>query len=105
MLKVACVQAQESKRSGNLSPPIHGYQRSDSCETAQGWHECVEMCMELFMEFCSIADDARSLVLRNSTCIDCLFDLFWEEGFRNNVLKYILDLMKVSLYHNFVFSV
>ncbi|KAH9690313.1 BEACH domain-containing protein B [Citrus sinensis] len=94
VLKVACIQAQESKRLGSLSPSIHGYQRYDSRGTAQVWHQCVEMCMELFMEFCSIADDARSLVLRNSTCIDCLFDLFWEEGFRNNVQTYILDLMK-----------
>ncbi|KAL9450104.1 hypothetical protein AB3S75_011937 [Citrus x aurantiifolia] len=95
VLKVACIQAQESKRLGSLSPSIHGYQRYDSRGTAQVWHQCVEMCMELFMEFCSIADDARSLVLRNSTCIDCLFDLFWEEGFRNNVQTYILDLMKI----------
>lgn len=104
MLKVACIQAQESKRLGSLSPSILGYQRYDSRGTAQVWHQCVEMCMELFMEFCSIADDARSLVLRNSTCIDCLFDLFWEEGFRRNVQKYILDLMKVFLYHKFVFA-
>ena len=47
------------------------------------------------MEFWSIADDARSLVLHSSTCIDCLFDLFWEESLRNKVFKYIFDLMKV----------
>lgn len=98
VLKVACIQAQEAKRSGNTSPSIHSYQRSDSSETAQGWHQCMETCMELFMEFWSTADDARSFVLHNSTSIDCLFDLFWEEGFRNNVLKYILDLMKVFFF-------
>jgi len=53
--------------------------------------------MELFTEFLSIADDGRSLVLHSSTCIDCLFDLFWEEGLRSRVLKHILELMKVFI--------
>lgn len=94
VLKVACIQAEESWRSGNRSP-FHRYQISDSFETAQSWHRCMETCMDLFMKFWSIADDARSLVLHSSSCIDCLFVLFWEGSLRNNVLKYILDLMKV----------
>ncbi|XP_022773061.1 BEACH domain-containing protein B-like isoform X4 [Durio zibethinus] len=109
VLKVACILAQESKRSGNMSPVIennhlkgvtpHGHQRLDSTETVHSWTKCMETCMELFMEFFSVADDARNLVLRDSTCIDCLFELFWEEGLRDHVLRYILDLMKItSLY-------
>ncbi|KAH7524781.1 hypothetical protein FEM48_Zijuj06G0155600 [Ziziphus jujuba var. spinosa] len=81
VLKVACIQAEESRRF-------------DSLETAQNWLRCMETSMGLFMKFFSIADDARSLVLHSSACIDCLFDLFWEESLRNHVLKHILDLMK-----------
>lgn len=105
VLKVACILAQECKRSGNMSPaiensflegvPPHDHQRLDSSETSQSWTECMETCMELFAEFFSVADDARSLVLHDPTCIDCLFELFWEEGLRHHVLKYIFDLMKV----------
>lgn len=105
VLKVACILAQESKRSGNMGlviennylegVPPHGHPRFGSSEASQVWTKCMETCMELFMEFFSVADDARSLVLHDSTCIDCLFELFWEEGLRNHVLRYILDLMKV----------
>lgn len=106
VLKVACILAQECKRSGNMSPaiensflegvPPHDHQRLDSSETSQSWTECMETCMELFAEFFSVADDARSLVLHDPTCIDCLFELFWEEGLRHHVLKYIFDLMKIA---------
>ncbi|GLU16070.1 hypothetical protein SLE2022_325200 [Rubroshorea leprosula] len=104
-LKVACIQAQESRRLGYKSPaferdhevvPPHSHQRSDSCEISQSWHKCMKACIELFMEFCSMADDARHLVLHDSTCVDCLFDLFWEEGLRNVVLANILDLLKIT---------
>ncbi|XVE60616.1 hypothetical protein DITRI_Ditri05aG0142300 [Diplodiscus trichospermus] len=109
VLKVACILAQESKRWGNICHVIgnnhlegvspHSHERLDSSETSQRWTQCMEICMELFMEFFSVADDARSLILHDSTCIDCLFELFWEEGLRNYVLRYILDLMKIaSLY-------
>ena len=106
VLKVTCVQVQESKRLGNIGRTVEGntteaapsytHQRSLQ-EIAQGWVKCMETSMELFMEFFSATDDARSLVLHSSTCIDCLFDLFWEEDLRNNVLKYILELLKVYL--------
>ncbi|OMO50809.1 hypothetical protein CCACVL1_30251 [Corchorus capsularis] len=104
VLKVACILAQEYKRSGSMSPvennqveevSPHGYQRLDRSETPESWAKCMETCMELFMEFFSVADDGRSLVLHDSTCIDCLFELFWEQGLRNHVLRYILDLMKI----------
>ncbi|XP_038715869.1 BEACH domain-containing protein B isoform X2 [Tripterygium wilfordii] len=105
VLKVACIQAKEYWRSGVVGPYVesssvevapHGFLRSDSYDSPQMWLKCIETCMELFVEFFSIADDARRLVLHDSVCIDCLFDLFWEERLRNCVLKYILDLMKIK---------
>ncbi|KAG4194047.1 hypothetical protein ERO13_A06G031500v2 [Gossypium hirsutum] len=103
VLKVACILAQESKQSSNISFvtdnnylegfPSNGLQRFDSREIFI--IEGTETCMEIFKEFFSVADDVKSLILHDSTCIDCLFELFWEEGYKNHVLKYILDLMKV----------
>nr|POF26456.1 beach domain-containing protein b [Quercus suber] len=105
VLKVVCIQAQESRRSGNMGSSIEvnyaeetqtqSHQKSDSHEIAQSWIKCMETSMELLTEFLLVADDARSLVLHSSTCIDCLFDLFWEEGLRSRVLKHILELMKI----------
>lgn len=102
VLKVACIQAEECRRSGNMSPsleskilPLHGGQRPNSEKMGQSWFTCMDTCMELFTKFFSIADDAGSLVLCDWTCIDCLFDLFWEEGMRNHVFESILDLMKL----------
>ncbi|KAF6143571.1 hypothetical protein GIB67_029740 [Kingdonia uniflora] len=83
LLKVASVQAQELVRSGNLIP------------NDRSWLTCVEASLELFSEYLSIADDAKNLVLHNSACIDCLFDLFWEERLRKHALAHILDLMKL----------
>lgn len=99
LLKVACVQAQESKRFGSKGPTVEG----NSTEVLPS--HSMETSLELFMEFFSAADDARSLVLHSSTSVDCLFDLFWEEGLRNSVLKYILELMKVSLLFLLIFAV
>ncbi|KAF3447262.1 hypothetical protein FNV43_RR12442 [Rhamnella rubrinervis] len=106
VLKVACIQAQESRRFGSISPsvegnviemiPSHTRETFDSYETAQNWLKCMETCIRLYMKFLSTADDARSLILHSSTCIDCLFDLFWEEGLRNHVLRHILELMEIG---------
>lgn len=102
VLKVACIQAEECRRSGNMSPsleskilPLHGGQRPNSEKMGQSWYACMDTCMGLFTKFFSIADDAGSLVLGDWTCIDYLFDLFWEEGMRNQVFESILDLMKL----------
>lgn len=102
VLKVACIQAEECRRSGNMSPsleskslPLHGGQRPNSKKMGQSWFACLDTCMGLFTKFFSIADDAGSLVLCDWACIDCLFDLFWEEGMRNHVFESILDLMKL----------
>uniref|UniRef100_A0A2P2MSL5 Uncharacterized protein n=1 Tax=Rhizophora mucronata TaxID=61149 RepID=A0A2P2MSL5_RHIMU len=70
-------------------------EKSNKKEIAQSWLGCMQACMELFTEFVSVGEDARSHVLHNCSCIDFLFDLFWEEDMRNNVLKHILELMKI----------
>ncbi|CAK9186584.1 unnamed protein product [Ilex paraguariensis] len=105
VLKVACIQAQESRRRGNISSyvesnnlpavPPQNYEKSNSPDTAQSCYKSMETSVELFAEFFSVTDDAKYLVLHSSTCIDSLFDLFWEEGLRNRVLAYILNLMKI----------
>ncbi|XP_077215298.1 binding protein isoform X2 [Tasmannia lanceolata] len=105
VLKVASIQAQELRRFGNLIPPTESdsyagvfpdkLQMDNSTEFSKNWVRCLEDSMELFTEYLSIADDAKSLVLHNSKCIDCLFDLFWEEKLRRHVLEHILGLMKL----------
>ncbi|XP_042508929.1 BEACH domain-containing protein B-like isoform X1 [Macadamia integrifolia] len=102
VLKVACVQAQEFRRSGCISPLVENeftegenYQSSSSIERAQSWLKCMKTSMELFTEYLSVVDDAKSLVLRDSSSIDCLFNLFWEGELRKQVLRHILDLMKL----------
>ncbi|KAG7971974.1 hypothetical protein I3843_07G161500 [Carya illinoinensis] len=99
VLKVACIQAEEARRSGNSNyveavQTTH-HQRSNSHEISLSLIKCLKTSMELFTEFLSIADDARIFVLHSSACIDCLFDLFWEEGLRSLVLEHILGLMKI----------
>lgn len=105
VLKVACIQAQESRRPRNISPYLESNyvevvssqirERSNSLETAQSWYKSMETFMKLFAQYFSATDDAKSLVLQSSTCINCLFDLFWDESSRNRVLAYILDLLKI----------
>ncbi|XP_050379175.1 BEACH domain-containing protein B isoform X2 [Argentina anserina] len=103
VLKVACIQSQKSRRSSNIIPSVESdvgevvqcHNRSNAHETAQRWIKCMETTMELYMEFFSTVEDARSLVLHSSECISRLFDLFWEEGLRNKALNHILDLMKI----------
>lgn len=109
VLKVACIQAQEFRRSGNNGLDVKNNRvevvspqsclRFDPSEKAQSCLKSMEASMDLLLEYISIADadDAEILVLRSSTCVDCLFDLFWEKTLRNRVLPLILDLMKVLL--------
>ncbi|KAJ4830317.1 hypothetical protein Tsubulata_011294 [Turnera subulata] len=96
LLKIACIQAKESTTSRTMVLGLENSdQMSDSLKVAQGWFECMKTCLILFTEFLLVADDARHLLLRDWTSIDCLFDLFWEEGMRNHVLEHILDFMKI----------
>ncbi|XAR62071.1 hypothetical protein NMG60_11016666 [Bertholletia excelsa] len=106
VLQVACVLEQESKRSSSRDPcvdssnteavPTQGFSIPGSSETTQSWYKCVETSMEFFVEYLSTTDDAKFSVLQSSTCVDCLFELFWEKGLRNRVLEHIFDLIKIT---------
>ncbi|XP_051118042.1 BEACH domain-containing protein B isoform X2 [Andrographis paniculata] len=102
VLKVAWIQVQESKRSendfsdasmiGTVSNQSH--EVSYSPEDCQSWEKCINILMDLFAMYFSISDDAKNSIISSSLCINCMFDLFWEDGLRNLMLKYVLDLMK-----------
>lgn len=98
VLKVACIQAQDSRRPVTNSSEMIASQslkKSIFPENLQRWRDCMEVCMQLFAEYFSVTEEAKCLVLNSSTCIDCLFDLFWEEYMRSSMLSYIFALMKV----------
>ncbi|CAI9116125.1 OLC1v1017198C2 [Oldenlandia corymbosa var. corymbosa] len=104
VLKVASILAQESRKPESVSTsvvaspdelvPSLGHDIFNLTNSTQGWHKSVETVMELFAEY-FITDDAKIVILHSSASIDCLFDLFWEEGLRNHILRYILELMKI----------
>lgn len=104
VLKVACVQACEFRRPGNFSISMvnESVEATSSSEVYLSWIKCMDASLELYTAFLSVAEDAKTLVLHNSSCIDCLFDLFWEESLRKLVLSHILDLMKVYTLFFFV---
>lgn len=102
MLKVACIQVQESKRPGSTSvlaetntSEVASHEMSFSPEVTRSWANCIKTLMELFAEYFSVSDDAKLSILCSSMCISCMFDLFWEEDLRDLMLSYVLDLMKV----------
>ncbi|GAB2294234.1 hypothetical protein Dimus_028451 [Dionaea muscipula] len=104
VLKVACMQAQE------LTKLIDVNTIAESCNgeafrdvTRQGINvstssiileESVKASVELFCTYLSAAADVKTFVLHSTSCIDCLFDLFWLEGVRNLILCCIVDIMK-----------
>ncbi|XP_042494689.1 BEACH domain-containing protein B-like isoform X2 [Macadamia integrifolia] len=104
VLKVASIQSHKFRRSGCISPLVEAqfteggvpqnYQGS-TIVRAPSLLNCMNTAFELFSEYLSVADDSKSLVLHNSSSIDCLFDLFWEGELRKQVLTHILDLMKL----------
>ncbi|WZY72487.1 hypothetical protein YC2023_004727 [Brassica napus] len=104
VLRLACTQARESRKSLCVDPLLessddsgvlvdspHNKSHSEDCS-----FECVETCIGIFSEFFSSTDDAKVYVLRSSVCVDCLFELFWEKAVRNNVMKHIIHLMKIT---------
>ncbi|PIN12837.1 Conserved WD40 repeat-containing protein [Handroanthus impetiginosus] len=105
VLKVACIQVQESKRLGTTGASTattasgvascQSHKMPYSPEVTQSWAKCMETIMELFQEYFSGSDDAKLSILCSSMCINCMFDLFWEEELRNLMLSYVLDLMKI----------
>lgn len=108
VLKIACVQAQESKRAESESPHVDSIQIEmatsfdqemlSSAKAVQCWKTSMATCVEIFTRYFSLIDDAKRLILHSSACVDRLFDLFWEEGLRGHILSYILDLMKVTAF-------
>lgn len=107
VLRLACIQARESRKSGCASPLVEStdsgvvvdspHKKSESSHIDDCWFECMETCIGIFTEFFSSTNDAKIYVLQSSVCVDCLFELFWEKAARNNVMKHIIDLMKVFL--------
>ena len=106
VLKVACIQAKKSRRPDDASPIVTiGNMEGVSSEkfyslnmsTLDSQNRSMTASVELFKGYFSAAEDAKSLVLSNIECVDCVFDLFWEKNMRNLMLGYILDLMKVVL--------
>ncbi|KAG5612800.1 hypothetical protein H5410_024081 [Solanum commersonii] len=102
VLKVACIQAQESIRHGIASPhteddpvPSLNQDMVNSFEMIHSWQNSMETFIELFTEFFSLTNDAKNSTLHSATCVDHLFELFWEEKLRNRMLPLILDLMKI----------
>ncbi|VFQ86787.1 unnamed protein product [Cuscuta campestris] len=104
VLKIACIQAHESKRPAVESPHLNSNlvkigtfdpEMSISAEASHSWHMSMATCIEIFTTYFSVIDDAKSSMLHSPACVDRLFDLFWEEGLRNIMLSYILDLMKI----------
>nr|XP_029116201.1 BEACH domain-containing protein B isoform X4 [Elaeis guineensis] len=105
VLKVACIQAQELRKFTYLSPLAEDefnegskFKRdgtASSVETAEDWIICMESSFEVFTEYLRIAENGKSLVLHNSECTDCLFDLFWDKNLRKPVLEQILGLFKL----------
>ncbi|XP_023750494.1 BEACH domain-containing protein B isoform X2 [Lactuca sativa] len=95
VVKVTCIQAQESKKPESKRSSSQISKKSKSPENVRGWRDSMEACMQLFAEFFSVTEEAKFLVLNSSTCIDCLFDLFWEECLRSSMLSYIFALMKI----------
>ncbi|CAN8244848.1 unnamed protein product [Cochlearia groenlandica] len=108
VLKLACIQAKESKKSACIVPLVEStdsgvivdlpHKNPDSSRTEECWFECMETCLRVFTEFFSSRDedDSKIYVLRSSVCVDCLFELFWVKAARNNVMKHIIDLMKIK---------
>ncbi|KAL0366361.1 UNVERIFIED_CONTAM: BEACH domain-containing protein B [Sesamum radiatum] len=105
LLKVACIQVQESKGPGTTTAfgetitdgvaSCQSHEISYSPEVTQSWAKCMQTFMELFAEYFSVSDDTKLSILCSSMCINCMFDLFWEESLRDLMLKYVLDLMKI----------
>lgn len=114
VLKVACIQVQLFGKKNGLPhsedltgecPELNSIKLADPLETTNNGFKCVEFSMELFNEYLTLEENAKSLILQNSTCIDCLFDLFWEESIRTHVLEHVLSLLKVYTQFTFIFYV
>uniref|UniRef100_A0A0E0JVW3 BEACH domain-containing protein B n=1 Tax=Oryza punctata TaxID=4537 RepID=A0A0E0JVW3_ORYPU len=102
VLKVACLQAQHLRKLSHPRDGLSGnafqsdnVQMSSSDEKIKSTIACVELAFNLFMEYTTISELGRILVLHNANCIECLFDLFQEENLRKNVLEQVLALFRL----------
>ncbi|KAJ0974642.1 hypothetical protein J5N97_016607 [Dioscorea zingiberensis] len=103
ILKVACIQAEELKKFKSSTPHLDdlNLELTDSTgmvhsvEDVNKWVSCMEYCLELFIKYFSSTDDAKRVILHNTTCIDCLFDLYWEDKLRDSIMEHILELLKL----------
>lgn len=98
VLKVACIQAQELRKlksSCQHSVDDVNVHTEWISQLTLRWVKCIESSFELFADYLRLAENGRYLVLHSSSCIDSLFDLFWEEYLRKHVLEQILCLLKV----------
>ncbi|GER40247.1 WD40 and Beach domain-containing protein [Striga asiatica] len=104
ILKVACIQVEESKRPVTICSSMESTSSGEaSCQSHEmsgssegtGWAQCMRTFLELFAGYFSVSDDTKLSILSNSMCVSCMFELFWEEDLRNLVLNYVLELMKI----------
>ncbi|XP_042456540.1 BEACH domain-containing protein B isoform X2 [Zingiber officinale] len=98
VLKVACIQALELRKlkssSQYLVDDVNVHTEWIS-QLTHRWVKCIESSFELFTDYLCLAENGGYLVLHSSSCIDSLFDLFWEENLRRRVLEQILSLLKL----------
>ncbi|KAJ3679372.1 hypothetical protein LUZ60_017383 [Juncus effusus] len=86
VLRVACDQAQEM-RGLNPSEEELGF---------MNYMRCVESAFDLFEAYLTMGENGgRVLVLHSTSCVDCLFELFWVENLRKHVLEQILELFRL----------
>ncbi|XP_073008552.1 BEACH domain-containing protein B isoform X1 [Typha latifolia] len=105
VLKVTCIQAQELRKLSYFDPhpeddlSEEGSQMKNvqmtSSVAAKKWLICMESSFGLLKEYILMAENGKSLILHNVSCIECLFDLFWEENLQKHVLEQILELFKL----------
>lgn len=72
LLKVACIQAQEFKRSRNDN--LSGENGSSSCELDPNWLKCMGTCLDLFNEYLSLQTMQKfQFCITQHVLIACLF--------------------------------
>ncbi|KAL7094752.1 hypothetical protein ACP275_11G124100 [Erythranthe tilingii] len=99
-------KVQESKRFGSTSALAESitsevafrdvHEISLSLEMTWSGAKCMKTLIGLFAKYFSLSDDATLSISCTSMCITSMFDLFWEEGLRSVMLKYVLEFKKIA---------
>lgn len=84
-----------SSNNKNLMESMEEVERFSEVCNDDIWSRCLESVFALFAEYFSVSEDAKVLALYNSTTVDNLFNLLWEDHSRKFALKHILDLIKL----------